>query len=129
MDHLIENAGTEPVRLWFGIEWNFAMLAGNSPDHHYRIHGVADADSGFASSGESEEIDRVGLIDRHRGFEAAIELSEPARLWRAPVETVSLSEGGFERIYQSSALVPSWRVELTPGERRVVTTRFEVKPL
>jgi hypothetical protein len=31
------------------------------------------------------------------------------------VETVSLSEGGFERIYQGSALLVSWPIEIGPG--------------
>ena len=36
--------------------------------------------------------------------------SKPAGLWCLPVETVSQSEGGFERVYQSSAVIPHWIV-------------------
>ena len=39
----------------------------------------------------------------------------PATLWRFPLETVSLSEGGFERIYQGSLLLLQWRFRL-PGK-------------
>jgi len=36
---------------------------------------------------------------------AKIELDTPATLWRYPVHTVSLSEGGFEKIFQGSCLL------------------------
>jgi hypothetical protein len=31
------------------------------------------------------------------------------------VETVSQSESGFERVYQSSLVMPIWRISLGPG--------------
>ena len=34
----------------------------------------------------------------------------PAGLWCFPIETVSQSEGGFEGVYQSSAVIPHWHV-------------------
>jgi hypothetical protein len=42
--------------------------------------------------------------------------AEPAtEIWRFPLETASQSEGGFERTYQGSVIVPVWRNrELTP---------------
>ena len=53
----------------------------------------------------------------------------PADLWWAPIETVSNSEGGFERVYQGSAVLLSWPLDLAPGgeivvavEQRVVVT-------
>ena len=36
----------------------------------------------------------------------------PAR----PVETVSLSEGGFERIYQGTSLLLVWHLDIAPGD-------------
>ena len=44
-----------------------------------------------------------------------MELTDTATLWRFPVETVSQSEAGFERVYQGSAIVPLWRITLKPG--------------
>jgi hypothetical protein len=32
------------------------------------------------------------------------------------VETVSQSEAGFERVYQSSMVMPVWRISLLPGK-------------
>jgi hypothetical protein len=35
-------------------------------------------------------------------------------IWRFPIETISQSEGGFERVYQSSVVVPNWQIQLDP---------------
>ena len=48
-----------------------------------------------------------------------------AAAW-APIETISKSESGFERVYQGSSLVLAWPLRLEPGEERVVTVRQEV---
>ena len=37
-------------------------------------------------------------------------------LWRFPVETVSLSEGGVERNYQNTCIVPVWTVNGSHGD-------------
>src|SRR4029434_11027249 len=49
-----------------------------------------------------------------RARELALACDAPATLAWAPVETVSLSETGFERIYQGSALLFAWALALAP---------------
>ena len=54
--------------------------------------------------------------------------AEPAGdAWWSPIETISNSESGFERVYQGSALLVSWPVLLAPGETRKVALRQAVK--
>ena len=49
---------------------------------------------------------------------------EPAAdAWWSPIETVSNSESGFERVYQGSSLLFSWPLRLGAGESR----RFSVR--
>lgn len=54
-------------------------------------------------------------------------MSPAADAWHAPIETVSNSEAGFERVYQGSALLLSWPVRLAPGERFAATIRHTAK--
>jgi 4-alpha-glucanotransferase len=42
--------------------------------------------------------------------------------WVAPIETVSESEGGFERVYQGSQILALWRLDLT--EKTTFTARL-----
>jgi hypothetical protein len=48
---------------------------------------------------------------------AAVTLDAPAarNFWIAPIETVSESEDGFERIYQGSQIAAVWPVEFGAG--------------
>ena len=48
------------------------------------------------------------LVDEWAGLEARLEWIPPAELAWGPVETVSVSEGGFERIYQGTAYLLTW---------------------
>ena len=64
------------------------------------------------------------------GLDIATTVTPPADAWIAPIETVSNSEAGFERVYQGSALVQVWPLDLDPGatitirvEHLVTTTR------
>jgi len=48
--------------------------------------------------------------------------SRPATRWRIPVETVSQSEGGAERTYQNTCLVPLWNLGDSDGAFDVTIT-------
>jgi hypothetical protein len=60
------------------------------------------------------------------GIEVGIELDPPADVWRYPVETVSNSESGFERIYQGSAVIALWAIELVAGEKSKFKLRIRI---
>ena len=45
-------------------------------------------------------------------------IAPAADAWWSSIDTVSNSEGGFERVYQGSALLLSWPMRLAPGETR-----------
>ena len=53
----------------------------------------------------------LGLVDEWLKLDIRVTFSRPARLWTYPVETVSNSEGGFELVHQSVAVVPNWFVQ------------------
>jgi 4-alpha-glucanotransferase len=103
----------------WGVQWNLALTAGNAPD---RYLDLADRPS-LGSAGRAESRSAVALVDEWVGVEARLGWSPDADLAWGPVETVSISEGGFERIYQGTALWLEWRLDNGPGdERELVTT-------
>ena len=53
-------------------------------------------------------------------------LDAPTDAWWAPIETVSNSESGFERVYQGGGLLLSWPLRLAAGERWSRTIRQAV---
>jgi len=112
----VTNGKDRPVALWFGVEFNANFLAGNAPDRYYHTPGTVIEDPRLGSKGELRDCRAIGLRDAYNGLDYHLEWDRPATLWRFPVETISMSEGGVERVYQSSVVMPHWRFELGPGE-------------
>jgi alpha-amylase len=125
----IFNAGDEKVKTNFGVEFNVNLLAGDAPDRYYRIPGYPIEDRRLASLGELKGISEVRLIDEWNGMEVFLKINRECNLWRFPVETVSLSESGFERIFQGSCLLFHWPMELGPKEEFRLTVELGVQPL
>jgi alpha-amylase len=108
----IKNLSSEPVELWFGVELDFALLAGDAPDRNYCFPGHHLANSRLNSKGVVDGVTTFSLRDDWLGLEIKIDLDGEAEVWRFPIETVSLSEAGFERVYQSSVVFPNWKFSL-----------------
>ncbi len=116
LEHL---AGPE-VRVRVGVEWALTMLGGGgNPAAWWDVGGVRSAHD---ASGASEWISTIAQGNDYIGVSVTTTAAE-ADAWWAPIETVSNSENGFERMYQGSALLLSWPVRLAAGDRwtRTVT--------
>ena len=101
----------------FGVEFNFSMLGGDSPERYYIFKGFEGIDKKLASIGEVVGCSGVKIVDEWKGFSVLLEPGCLDRIWRFPVETVSQSEAGFERTYQSSLVFPNKRVIIEPGKK------------
>jgi alpha-amylase len=55
------------------------------------------------------------MVDEWQNVAAMIEAPQARHLWVAPIETVSESELGFERVYQGSQILILWPVEIATG--------------
>ena len=110
---------------WFGVEMNFAMLDARSPGRRFRFLDELE-ERELASRGEMKEASGLSLWDRDRGFEVTMRWNKPARVWWAPVETVSLSESGLERVYQSTAVLPAWHWNARPGDPLLIEMTLEL---
>ncbi len=113
----IRNLNSEELNASFGSEFNFSLLAGNAPDRYYDIPGHRLDKRHLASAGETNNVESVRLVDEWLPLTVALSFSQAAVLWRGPIETVSQSEAGFERVYQSSLVMPIWRISIGPGGR------------
>ncbi len=50
-------------------------------------------------------------------------------LWRFPLEPVTMSEGGYERIHQGTVLLNLYPLDLAPGASWQNTLRFKISDL
>lgn len=119
VEYAITNREQQSVDLWFGIEWCVGSMAGDSADRFYDIEGRQLVDCRLRSMGEEISVRTFKLVDRWLHLQTVFTADAAATVWRFPLETVSLSEGGFERIYQGSVVVPHWRIRLEPAAEGV----------
>ncbi|MDZ7374386.1 MAG: DUF1926 domain-containing protein [candidate division KSB1 bacterium] len=124
----VANPGPESLELWYACELNFALLAGEAPDRYFRFPGAEQQPRHLASSGEVRSTEWIALVDEWQGVEFRLEFSPAVDVWRFPVETVSMSEAGFERVYQSSVILPNVRRAWGPGEVWEMTIRLRAIP-
>lgn len=101
----------------FGVEFNINLLAGNAPDRYYDIPGHSLEDRKLASVGALNGVTEVHLIDEWSKMKVVLRTGKSCDLWRFPIETVSLSESGFEKIFQGSCLLLYWPLDLEPEKR------------
>jgi len=113
----------------FGIEFNINLLAGDAPDRYYNIPGHPLEDRRLASIGESEDISEIQLVDEWVGLKVVLKTDRNCNLWRFPIETVSLSESGFERIFQGSCLLLYWPLDLGPDREFQVNVELGIEHL
>jgi len=96
----------------WAVQWNLALTAGRASDRYFDL---ADRPT-LGSSGRATDLDGIRLVDEWANVEARLGWGPAAELAWGPVETVSLSESGFERIYQGTALLLVWRLDGAAGE-------------
>jgi len=112
----LRQEGDRPLEVMFGVEFAANLLTGSSFDRYYRSD---DRDMQYAKLGEmgrDEGLRHLALRDDWQRIECGLRFSEPARVYRFAIETVSQSEGGQERVYQGSIVLPCWALTCAPGE-------------
>lgn len=131
----IVNDGDQPLKTRFGSEQNFALHAGHATGCYYRVVGQSEdaraplLDDHLDSQGAIAEADGVALTLEYRGMRVEMHWNTPATLWRMPVETVVYALEGFERIYQSSCVLPLWQLDLAAGAAWEVALDFRLVAL
>ena len=116
IDYVIKNLAESKHSFWFGSEFDFALLAGDAPDRYFVFPGHTLEDAKLRSIGEIASTKEAQLKDEWLGISVSVKVDGPATFWRFPIETVSQSESGFERVYQSSVVFPNWKFELDSNE-------------
>ncbi len=107
----LEQLAGPPVEARVGIEWTTMMLGGGgNPAAWWQVDAARVAHD---SSGTAIDVTAVAQGNDDVGVAVTTTLDEAADVWWAPVETISNSEGGFERVYQGSGALFSWPVRLT----------------
>lgn len=125
----LKNVSGSSIQAVFGSEWNLNLLGGGHNEQaYYRVPGVILDDHHLDSCGELTDVESISLGNRQLVIELELTVSPKMKLWCFPVESISNSEGGIERIYQESCLVAMLRLDLPPGGMEKFNLVWLVKP-
>ena len=112
----VRNDGPWPLEIVFASEWNVNLQGGGHNDQCYTWLPDRTA---FTTFHDLPEL-FAGASEIHLGNTAHdtdlyLIVSPATDLWKLPIETVSNSEGGFERVYQGTSLIARWPLSLASG--------------
>lgn len=96
--------------MYVGIELIMNFLSPSAPDRYFESGGQRYPLRWAAAVPASE----LRVVDEWQRVAATVSAPGARDFWIAPIETVSESEEGFERIYQGSQIIAVWPVELAP---------------
>ncbi len=115
----VVNRSDRAIDMVLGLEWTLMLLGGGgNPSAWWEVGRSRTAHD---VSGTARRVTRFAQGNDYVGVRVDSTISKAADLWWAPVETVSNSEAGFERVYQGLGILASWPLSLAPGARRTVT--------
>ncbi|MEA1979739.1 MAG: alpha-amylase/4-alpha-glucanotransferase domain-containing protein [candidate division Zixibacteria bacterium] len=103
----------EPVKVKFGIENNFNFQAGHAIDRYVKVNNNKHENGFLDSEIRYAECMNYSVIDEYRNLAVSFGGDNLSEMWQLPIFSVSLSEGGFEKVYQGTTLVNLFELELT----------------
>jgi 4-alpha-glucanotransferase len=122
--YLLENL-PQNQPLHFAVELNFAGLPAGADDRYF-----SDSDGNrlgqLGMHLDLADVFGLSLTDEWHGIDVGLKMSRKTRFWTFPIETVSQSEGGFELVHQSVAVLPHWIVEADKDGRWSVTMQLSL---
>ncbi len=122
--YLVENIPND-ITLHFAPEMNFAGLPSGADDRYFRDREGKSLGQ-LGNQLDLVETTELGLVDEWLGIAVSLSFDRPTAIWAYPVETVSQSEGGFELVHQSVAVVPHWALVPDLNGRWSVTMRLDI---
>ncbi len=114
------NPTSGAARMFAGVEIILNFLAPNEPDRYFEFQRDAKPERQRLGWGGEISAPTLRVVDEWQNVAAVIDApaiasGDAAKIWIAPIETVSESEDGFERVYQGSQILAFFPVELAPG--------------
>lgn len=119
----LQSAGPRHGRL--EVQLNLGLHVPHADDRYVTVNGRRADPPHFAAVVAHADVRAARFVDAWADRALAIAVDRPATLARAPIETVSLSEAGAERVFQGVETTWGFPVALAPGEPWRVTFRLE----
>jgi alpha-amylase len=121
----VENEGQE-VSFLLASEWNLNPIQAPDGDDRIQTLRVKGRKRSLAESGQAGGVRRAAVVGS-AGVALVAELGQSCTLWHFPVQSVSNSEGGLERVNQGACLAFLFDLHLAPAESRELSLTWTVE--
>jgi hypothetical protein len=111
-DLKIQRQATTAAQMNVGIEMVVNLLAPDARDRYIEV-GNNRQPLRWAGSAPASELK---LVDEWQNIRVILLAENAKDYWVAPIETISESEEGFERVYQGSQILAVWPADFQPGK-------------
>jgi alpha-amylase len=120
----ILHQGDVPLRARLALGWSLNLLGGGGNPAAWWDTGEGRV--AFDTDGQLHGATTIACGNDALGVSVRAETGAPCDIWWASVDTVSISEDGFERTHQGSGLTFVWPMDLAPGQALTVSVRLGV---
>jgi hypothetical protein len=121
----VTNPGERRIEALLGLEWALNMLGGGgNPSAWYAVGGDR---ARFDAARVAPVAHHVGMGNTYIGIELESRPQPAAAAWWSSIETISVSESGFEGNHQGGCLLWVWPLDLAPGASLSVSLQMLVR--
>lgn len=112
--YALRNHGSKAVAFNFGCEVGLGSFP--FPNSEAFLIGKAGEYMDLKNRNTLSDCRQLAIYSRLYRFLVEITTENSASAWTHPLWTVSLSEGGFEKVMQGTIILLRWQITLAPGQ-------------
>ncbi|MEI6126985.1 MAG: alpha-amylase/4-alpha-glucanotransferase domain-containing protein, partial [Pseudomonadota bacterium] len=128
--YCVKNKSDRNLMVWFGVEFNITLIAGNDPLRYYVFPGDPKLKLLMNATEAISRVAAFDIKDAWNGFGLQLSMTPGADVWTFPIQTVSQSEDGLEKTYQGSTVLVHWKMPLVRNkeQKRAIKLRLYTFP-
>ncbi|MBU0686447.1 MAG: DUF1926 domain-containing protein [Candidatus Margulisbacteria bacterium] len=111
IEYEIKNCSDKMMNFLFGTEFCLTWVNKKMAEHIEDIEG----------------LDKIKLFDAKQGVSVSFKLSKAANIWKYPIVTSLVNQGGTQELKQGVVVFPNWKLALQGGESFKVELRVGIE--
>ncbi|HPF17058.1 MAG TPA: DUF1926 domain-containing protein [Thermotogota bacterium] len=123
LKNVITNLSTHNIPIFYGCEYNINLISDQSKDRY--LYAGEFPKIPISQTGKVKTT-YFGLKSEFEGFDIMMQPDREVEFWYFPVYTVSYSERGYEKLYQTTSITPVYRFKSEPMSTFEMEMKFKI---
>ncbi|MEE9443741.1 MAG: alpha-amylase/4-alpha-glucanotransferase domain-containing protein [candidate division Zixibacteria bacterium] len=114
----------------FAVEFDYNLLAPEAENRYVKIDGQRPSErSNLGAIDAAGPASSISLNDENQQVGIQIISDQSGKIWRVPIYSVSISESGFEKVYQGTSVLFLFDNSLVSGREHIIKFDIYTGPL